>query len=404
MGCTTSTPEGGKGKKGKKGKKGSKDKDKTPHGVKKFKSKADKITDEDDDDDVAVISDKKPEVLRKEIAKIAKDIAEKRDKSKASTHLLLNEKRGLEIILEKERNKLAKLAEQKTALEFERSELMLACWNADADDLYRAFEKREKKEYVLILTTRTNWQLQEIGKMFESKYGESLQTRLVTDGQRVLGKLFTGSLSYLTKLLTYRVMPQAERDAAFLKDFTSGMSIQDEELLEIVMTLSNSELLATQEKFVNEYGVPLSDSLKGHSYKNYRDFMERVLECKRDEFGDPFDDETATKLAAEVYAAGAGRTIGIDAEVFIRVFSTISKPQFDSLNAKYKNQQLLKDIDAKLGGDFAQAIKIRCSDRYEYLAGRLALALKSSFSADKESVCRCEREVLNIMYCIGMLI
>jgi hypothetical protein len=69
------------------------------------------------------------------------------------------------------------------------------------------------------------------------------------------------------------------------------------------------------------------------------------------------------------------------------VLANINKAQFESLNDVYKEKKLLKDIDAKLGGDFAQAVKIRCMDKYDYLASRLSIAFKS-FSVDKEMICR----------------
>lgn len=112
-----------------------------------------------------------------------------------------------------------------------------------------------------------------------------------------------------------------------------------------------------------------------------------MLECKRDERNEPFDDQTSLRYATELYEAGAGRVIGMDAEPFIRILSVASKAQIDSINEKYKGKQLMKDIDAKLGGDFALAVKIRCTDKFEYLAQRMAGAL-SGFSKDKELVCR----------------
>lgn len=225
------------------------------------------------------------------------------------------------------------------------------------------------------------------GEIYKAKHNEEIYERLVTDGQTAVGKLLTGSQTNLCKLLVYRLMPQPERDAAFLKDFTSGMSIQDENMMEVIMTRPNAELKAALDYFLQEYGTSLRDAFGSHSYKNYREFVGEVLKCKKDETDTPFDDATAEALATELYDAGAGRSVGIDPKPFIRIFSMINKDQFDSINAKYRNQQLLKDIDSKLGGDFAMAIKIRCMDKYEYLAGRIEEAFKS-FTKDKELLCR----------------
>jgi hypothetical protein len=74
--------------------------------------------------------------------------------------------------------------------------------------------------------------------------------------------------------------------------------------------------------YLNEYGKHLPDLVKRKSsYKNYREFMLKVLECKRDEENKPFDPETAQKYATELYNAGGGRTLGtIDRMSFLRSY------------------------------------------------------------------------------------
>lgn len=394
MGCTTSQEDthNGKGSKGGKGGKG-KDKGKgkgsngVPKGGKKGK-KGKKSTDDDEEDEIKiVIVDDKPEKIRKDINRVFKSISEKREKLRPQLRPLLGERLGITNMLEEQRARLMILLEEKAQLDQQRDVLMKQTWDKDSDEVFRAYEARDKMAQINIFATRTRWQLAEISKIYEEKYGENMYSRLVTDGQKLLGKLITGSQTNLCKLLVYRIMPQDERDSALIRDFTRGMSIQDENLLEVLMTRTNAELQAASDYYLEEYGVPIKDALSGHSYKNYRDFMEKVLECNRDERNEPFDDITATRLATELYDAGAGRTIGIDPNPFIRIFSTINRAQFESLNEKYKGKQLLKDIDSKLGGDFGLAVKVRCMDKYVYLASRLADAMKS-YTKDKDTICR----------------
>ena len=62
---------------------------------------------------------------------------------------------------------------------------------------------------------------------------------------------------------------------------------------------------------MNEYGKHLPDLVKSKSsYKNYREFLLKVLECRRDESNIPFDAVTAQAYADELYKAGEARTIG----------------------------------------------------------------------------------------------
>ena len=74
-------------------------------------------------------------------------------------------------------------------------------------------------------------------------------------------------------------------------------------------------------------------------------------------------------------------------EPFIRIFSTINRAQFESINDQYKDRQLIKDITSKLGGDFELAVLTMCADKYEFLAGKLEKFLKG-YSADKDGICR----------------
>ena len=73
---------------------------------------------------------------------------------------------------------------------------------------------------------------------------------------------------------------------------------------------------------------------------------------------------TIDLLSQELYQAGAGRSIGMLPEPFIRILAPINRKQFDSINEVYKDKKLLKDIDAKLGGDFALAVRIRYDFKY----------------------------------------
>jgi len=117
----------------------------------------------------------------------------------------------------------------------------------------------------------------------------------------VLGKLATGGVTGLSKLLTYRIMTQPVRDAAFLRDFTMGYSNDDDNMLEILCTRTNNELRNACEAYYTEYNVNLRDLIvsKSSMYKNYRDFVLVILSCEKDESNRPLDDDIA-ELYAQV--------------------------------------------------------------------------------------------------------
>lgn len=340
--------------------------------------------------------DSRPDKLRKEINELYKLYQMKRDQVKP----LLAEKYGVNGLIDEEREKLMPIVSRKEELSQQRKPLMDKTWEKDADDIHKAFQKfsTDKTLLVTILCARTYWQIDEISKVFERKYGTTLLEKIVNDLTTLLGTILTGGGTGLGKLLTYRVMTQPERDAAIMKDCVDGMSMDDAGLLEIICTRTNLELRKTLIAFQEMYKKSLVEVVKSRStYKNYREFVLKLLECNRNEEEVRFPEVVARGYANELYQAGAARTIGMEPEPFIRILANISYKQFESINDFYPGKQLIKDIQSKLGGDFQLAVLTRCTNKYDYLATRIETALKG-WSPDKETLCR--YVILSLFYAI----
>lgn len=248
-------------------------------------------------------TDQRPKQLLKDIDKYYKIYLEKKDILKP----LISERTGLQALLDEERERLVTLLATKEKLFQDRAALLQYTWERDADDIYRAFNKFsvDKSMLVSILMNRTKWQIEEIAKAFEKKYGKSLLLFVISEMTTMLGTLATGGNTGLAKLLSYRIMLQPERDAAFLRDFSDGLGLDDEGLIEIIMTRTNYELKQAIEMYKIEYKKDFLEIVKNKaSYKNYRDFMLRVLECDRDERNEPLSDQDAYAFARELYDAG----------------------------------------------------------------------------------------------------
>lgn len=67
-----------------------------------------------------------------------------------------------------------------------------------------------------VICNRTRWQLDLISEKYEEKYGEVMWERLKKEGTG-----FFGGMTNLSMLLLFRIMPEDERDATFLRDFTT---------------------------------------------------------------------------------------------------------------------------------------------------------------------------------------
>ena len=254
------------GKKKKKTKKG--DKDDKSKGKKKAKNYGKEGT---------------PEALRKEIDDVYKEYKD----DKKSIEPLYYEKVGLTALLNEEREKLLGLLAVQEKLKKEREPLMTKCWEVDADEIRRAFTKNitsDKTLLVSVMACRTKWQLLRISEIYEKKYGMSLLQQLVNDLTTFIGGIFSGRVTELCNLLTFRMLPQKERDAAFLRDFTDGyLYVDDENLTEILTTRTNEQLRDAVEQYAEEYDRQLSTIVIAKtSNKNYRELMLKLLEGNRD--------------------------------------------------------------------------------------------------------------------------
>jgi hypothetical protein len=269
----------------------------------------------------------KPDALRKEINELYKYLLGQREILKP----LLLEKYGLTCLLEEERANLESLLAKKEELIIKRKPLMDITFEHDAEEINKAFQKSnpDKGALVRILCARPKWQITLIAETYYKRYNTNLLEKCVNELTTFFGKL-SGAGTALSKLLIYRIMDQPERDAAFLRDFTDGISLEDENLLEIICTRTNEELKNAIDIYSKVYKKNIVDIIKSKaSYKNYREFVIKILEYQKDETYLPLDYALAKEYADELYAAGAARSIGIDPEPFIRILSRLNNRQFE---------------------------------------------------------------------------
>ena len=149
-------------------------------------------------------------------------------------------------------------------------------------------------------------------------------------------------------------------------------------VIQIVSTRTNRELHAALECYKQYHGGKsfMDVVIRPKAYKNFAGLMEKVLECKRDESGMGYDDETAAILAAQLDHA----TTKKDAATFIKIFGHMSRSQFTSLNAVYTKHGGVIESLGKFSGDFHSLLLARCTDRLHFLCFRL--------STDKEAIPR----------------
>jgi len=333
-----------------------------------------------------------PEEIIKELDRLSKSIRDLKENMRPA----LAEKTGLNMLREEEQKKLMALMATQEEFKKQRASAMEKSWDRDADELIKAFKASptNKETLVKILTFRTKWQVELIGAAYKKKSGKDLLESVLNDSsmQTTLGSLLTGGNTNLSQLLVYRIMPQPMRDGSLLRDFSDGLSLMDEPMLEILVTRSNEENRAAIRYYHSEFKKDFREIVKSKSqgtfgtYKNYKEFMMKVLDCRRNEDNQRFESEKAKELAQELFDARS--KVIKDETPFIRVFSTINRPQFESINDAYPGKVLISDITKCLGAGLCTAVLAMTADKYEFLAGRLEQALSKYNSVDQKTVCR----------------
>jgi regulator of replication initiation timing len=141
--------------------------------------------------------------MQRDIDEIYKYLSEQR----IAVRPLLLEKKGLDVLLNEQKEKLARLLAKKEELLQQRAPLMEAVWESDADIIYESFNEGftvNKNALVDVLANRTKWQVDLIADVFEKKYNVPLQQQISSKLSSTMGSLVAGSNKYLCKLIRLR--------------------------------------------------------------------------------------------------------------------------------------------------------------------------------------------------------
>ncbi len=97
-------------------------------------------------------------------------------------------------MLEEKRAALADVMKKQDALYTEREPLLSQCWDRDASDIFKAFQKNppDKAALIYVIVNRTKWQLKAIADVFEAKYKKKLLEFVVNEMKTATG-MFTGT-------------------------------------------------------------------------------------------------------------------------------------------------------------------------------------------------------------------
>eukprot|EP00961_Rhodomonas_salina_P117440 1580785-Rhodomonas_salina.1 len=226
----------------------------------------------------------------------------------------------------------------------------------DADDIREATKGMGTDEDKLakVIVTRLQEMVMQTDYLYKTRYKDSLETVMNKEGKSMLGFL-TGALSDFGRFCSYRVMPQARRDALILRKCMAGMGTDDKALVEILTTRTNAELRAAGEAYQAEFdGENMVGRIKsetgGMFSKNYGEWVDMLCEFDRDE-SDTVPDNVE-ELAQQLYDAGAAKFMGCDEEVFKDILCKANNATCAAIVQAYQdtqNRSLFDDVAKKMG-------------------------------------------------------
>jgi len=227
----------------------------------------------------------------------------------------------------------------------------------------------DDKAVIHILVTRSNKQRQQISLAFKTAYGRDL----MKDLQSELG-------GHLEEVILGLMYPPAQYDAIWLRKAMKGFGTDEDILIEILCTRTNSELRAINEAYTRLYQRNLEKDIQSETSGHFKRMLIAQVQGGRDE-NPVVDIGKAQKDAQDLYKAGEGRW-GTDESRFNVILSDRSYPQLRATFAEYQKvckHSIEVAIDREMSGDLKQAMLtvVKCvKNTPSYFAEQLYKSMK----------------------------
>lgn len=250
---------------------------------------------------------------------------------------------------------------------------------ADASAIDKAIKAKGVDEATIIdvLTKRNNAQRQAIKAAYQSSTGKPLE--------EALKKALSGKFEEVVLAL---LKTPAEFDAQELKHATKGLGTDEDTLIEILTSRTNSELREIKRVYKELYKNDLSKDITSDTSGDFQKALLALAKGDRSEDA-RVNDEIVDNDARALYDAGE-RKKGTDVAIFINILTTRSYPHLQKVfqkYTKYSKHDMNKALDLELKGDIERCLTavVKCAtSRAAYFAERLYLAMKGSGTRDRD--------------------
>ena len=248
----------------------------------------------------------------------------------------------------------------------------------DAEVLRKAMKGwgTDEGPIIEITANRSNADRQQILKEYKTMYGrdaiEDLDSELGGDLGACVQAMYKEPLIYDCEQL-YKAM--------------KGGGTDEDTLIEIIGSRSNSHLEKIKEKYKELYEVELEDEVKDETSGDIQRMLVSILQCNRSETKD-VDDDKIDKDVEDLYEAGEG-SWGTEESVFNKIFVTRSPHELYHINKKYiekTGKSLFHAIDNEFSGDLKtlyDTVLLAQVNPPEFFAKRIKDACKGMGTNDK---------------------
>uniref|UniRef100_A0AAF5D0S4 Annexin n=1 Tax=Strongyloides stercoralis TaxID=6248 RepID=A0AAF5D0S4_STRER len=265
----------------------------------------------------------------------------------------------------------------------------------DAESLRKAMKGLgcNNTRVIEIICKRSNFQRQQICRLFQQMYGKDL-----------INELKSELYGDFEDLIIALMKPSAEYDAAELRRAVEGLGTNENILIEIMTSRTNSQIRDIKNAYKYLYNVELESDIRGDTSGYFKRLLVALSTGYRDE-SNYIDINNAQQSAKSLYSAGEGR-LGTDESTFL---SILCSQNFAQLNLVFEEYHKLtgRTIDVAIKNEFSGDIKDALLALYHIITNRpgyFALQLENSMKGfgtrDKDLirlvVTRCEIDMVDI--------
>ncbi|KAM9854449.1 annexin A2-like [Aulostomus maculatus] len=252
----------------------------------------------------------------------------------------------------------------------------------------------DEQTIIDILTKRTYSQRRDIAFAYER--------RVKKDMIAALKGALSGSLE---SVILGLMKSTTQYDASEIRGAIKGLGTDEETLIEILCSRSNSELVEIKQVYKEWIKKDLDKDVAGDTSGNFAKLLLALVQTKRDEPSAIVDYEKIDEDARKLFEAGV-KNKGTDVATWISIMSERSIPHLQKVFQRYKTyspydmeESIMKEVKGDLQKSFLALVQC-FTNKQLYFANKLHDAMKSKGAKEKVVtriiVSRCEVDLKKI--------